>query len=286
MEWKEFLKLEIFKFGKFELLVGNLLIACAILLGTILALMFLKRVILKPRIFKDRIDDKRRMSIYLITKYFIWIISVIFMLQALGFQVTALLIGSSALLIGLGLGLQTIFKDLVSGLFLLFEGTMKIGDIIEADGVIGRVTEINLRSSELITREDVKIIIPNSRFISDKVVNWSHDVDHIRFEINVGLAYGIDVEAAIDVLQSVLEESKHVMKKPQSFVRFSDFGDSSLDFELVFWSKEMFTINTIKSDLRREVYKKLKEHNIEIPFPQRDIHIKGMENLSMTSKKD
>lgn len=286
MSWKEFLKLEIFTFGKFELLVGNLLIACAILVGTILALMFLKRIILKPRIFKDKIDDKRRVSIYLIIKYFVWIISVIFILQALGFQVTALLIGSSALLIGLGLGLQTIFKDLVSGLFLLFEGTMKVGDIIEADGVIGRVTEINLRSSELITREDVKIIIPNSRFISDKVVNWSHDVDHIRFEINVGLAYGIDVEEAIVVLQSVLDNSKHVMKKPQSFVRFSDFGESSLDFQLIFWSCEMFTINNIKSDLRREVYKKLKEHNFEIPFPQRDIHLKGIENLSMTSKKD
>ncbi len=286
MNWKEFLEYEIVKVGKFELLVGNLLVASAILVGTILALMFLKRVILRPRIFKDKIDDKRRMSIYLITKYFVWIISVIFVLQALGFQVTALLIGSSALLIGLGLGLQTIFKDLVSGLFLLFEGTMKVGDIIEADGVIGRVVEINLRSSELITREDVKIIIPNSRFVSDKVVNWSHDVDHIRFEINVGLAYGIDVEAAIAVLQDVLNNNKHVMKKPQSFVRFTDFGESSLDFELIFWSSEMFTINTIKSDIRREVYIKLREHNIEIPFPQRDVHIKGMESVSMTAKKD
>jgi len=286
MNWKEFLQLEIFKFGKFELLVGNLLIACAILLGTLLLLMFLKRVILRPRLFKERIDDKRRMSIYLIAKYFIWIISVIFILQALGFQITALLIGSSALLIGLGLGLQTIFKDLVSGLFLLFEGTMKVGDIIEADGVIGRVVEINLRSSELITREDVKIIIPNSRFISDKVVNWSHDVDHIRFEITVGLAYGSDVEKAIVLLQEVLEDSKHVMKKPQSFVRFTDFGESSLDFELIFWSSEMFNINNIKSDLRRAVYKKLNDNNMVIPFPQRDVHIKGIENLSMTAKKD
>lgn len=286
MNWKEFLKYEIFKFGKFELLMGNLLVACAITIGTVLLLMFLKRVILRPRIFKDKIDDKRRMSIYLLTKYFVWIISVLFILQALGFKITALLIGSSALLIGLGLGLQTIFKDLVSGLFLLFEGTMKVGDIIEADGVIGRVVDINLRSSELVTREDVKIIIPNSRFISDKVINWSHDVDHIRFEINVGLAYGTDVEKAITLLQEVLDNNKNVMKKPQSFVRFTNFGDSSLDFELVFWSCEMFTINTIKSDLRRQVYKKLNDNNMVIPFPQRDINIKGIDSISMTAKKD
>ena len=266
--------------------MGNLLVACAITLGTILLLMFLKRVILRPRIFREKIDDKRRMSIYLLTKYFVWIISVLFILQSLGFQITALLIGSSALLIGLGLGLQTIFKDLVSGLFLLFEGTMKVGDIIEADGVIGRVVDINLRSSELITREDVKIIIPNSRFISDKVINWSHDVDHIRFEIKVGLAYGTDVEKAITLLQEVLDNNKNVMKKPQSFVRFTNFGDSSLDFELVFWSCEMFTINNIKSDLRRQVYKKLNDNNMVIPFPQRDINIKGIDSISMTAKKD
>lgn len=286
MNWNEFLKYEIFKFGKFELLMGNLLVACAITIGTILLLMFLKRLILRPRIFRDKIDDKRRMSIYLLTKYFIWIISVLFILQSLGFKITAFLIGSSALLIGLGLGLQSIFKDLVSGLFLLFEGTMKVGDIIEADGVIGRVVDINLRSSELVTREDVKIIIPNSRFISDKVINWSHDVDHIRFEINVRLAYGTDVEKAITLLQEVLDNNKNVMKKPQSFVRFTNFGDSSLDFELIFWSCEMFTINTIKSDLRRQVYKKLNDNNMVIPFPQRDINIKGIDSISMTAKKD
>lgn len=286
MHLKEFLHYEIFKFGKFELLVGNLLLAVTIVISTILCLFLLKRILLKPRLFKDKINDKRRISIYLIIKYFVWIISVIFVLQAIGFQVTALLIGSSALLIGLGLGLQTIFKDLVSGLFLLFEGTMKVGDIIEADGVIGRVVEINLRSSELITREDVKIIIPNSRFVSDKVINWSHDVDYIRFEINVGLAYGTDVEKAITLLQEVLDSNINVMKTPQSFVRFTNFGESSLDFQLIFWSKEMFTINNIKSDLRRQVYKKLNENNMVIPFPQRDINIKGIDSISMTAKKD
>lgn len=286
MQWKEILKYEIFKFGKFELLMGNLLLACTIALGTVLLLLFLKRIILRPQLFKDKIPDKRRMSIYLLLKYFIWIVSFIVILQSLGVNTTALLFGSSALLIGLGLGLQNIFKDLVSGLFLLFEGTMQVGDIIEADGVIGRIVDINLRSSELLTREDVKIIIPNSRFVTDKIVNWSHNGDQVRFEVKVGLAYGTDVEAAISILQEVLDENKRVLNKPQSFVRFSNFGESSLDFELIFWSKETFAINNLKSDLRRAVYLKLKENGMAIPFPQRDIHIKGMENLGIETKKD
>ena len=286
MKWKEFLEYEIFTFGKYELLAGNLLHACAIVLGTILLLFFLRRIILRPKLFREKIADKRRMSIYLLTKYFIWIVSFIVIMQALGVNTTALLFGSSALLIGLGLGLQNIFKDLVSGLFLLFEGTMQVGDIIEADGVIGRIVDINLRSSELLTREDVKIIIPNSRFVTDKIVNWSHNGDQVRFEVKVGLAYGTDVEAAILVLQEVLNENKRVLNKPKSFVRFTEFGDSSLDFELIFWSKETFAINNLKSDLRRSVYIKLKEKGMAIPFPQRDVHIKGMESLNIQTKKD
>lgn len=286
MNWKEIIEYEIVKFGKFELLVGNLLMAFAVALGTVILLLFLKRVILRPKLFKEKIADKRRMSIYLLTKYFVWLVSFIVILQTIGVNTTALLFGSSALLIGLGLGLQNIFKDLVSGLFLLFEGTMQVGDIIEADGVIGRIVDINLRSSELLTREDVKIIIPNSRFVSDKIVNWSHNGDQVRFEVKVGLAYGSDVEKALIILQEVLKDSKRVLNKPQSFVRFSDFGESSLDFEMIFWSKETFTINNLKSDLRRAVYLKLKEHGMAIPFPQRDVHIKGIENLSMTAKKD
>ncbi len=199
---------------------------------------------------------------------------------------SVLLVGSTALLVGLGLGVQNIFKDLVSGLFLLFEGTMKVGDIIEADNEIGRVVDINLRSSEILTREGVKIIIPNSRFIVEKIVNWSHDDERVRFTVDIGVAYGSDVEAVILYLQEVLDENPKVLKDPFSFVRFSNFGESSLDFELVFWSKETFVINTLKSDLRRAVYKKLNEKGLNIPFPQRDIHIKGMENMAMFQKPE
>jgi small-conductance mechanosensitive channel len=289
MKWDEFLNYEIIQIGGFKLLTGNLIVAAIVLMATVFFLTLLKRMIMKPRFIMDRIDAKRRMSIYLLSKYFVWVLSIVIVLESLGVNMSVLLVGSTALLVGLGLGVQNIFKDLVSGLFLLFEGTMKVGDIIEADNEIGRVVDINLRSSEILTREGVKIIIPNSRFIVEKIVNWSHDDERVRFTVDIGVAYGSDVEAVIVYLQEVLDENPKVLKDPGSFVRFSKFGDSSLDFELVFWSKETFVINTLKSDLRRAVYKKLNEKGLNIPFPQRDVHIKGLENMEMfqaQKKKD
>lgn len=260
--------------GEYKLVVGNLIIGAFIALGTWLFLLTVKRAILRPRLILGKIDEKRRMSIYLIFKYLVWVISFIMILEANHIEITVLLVGSTALLVGLGLGVQNIFKDLVSGLFLLFEGTIKIGDVIEADGEIGRITEINLRSTEMLTREDVTLIIPNSRFITEKVVNWSHDEDKVRFSVSVGVAYGSDIDEVDRCLAESMAEIEAICAEPQSFVRLTNFGESGLEFEMIFWSKELFFINNVKSDLRRTVYKKLQEKNLVIPFPQRDIHIK------------
>lgn len=260
--------------GEYKLVVGNLIIGSLIAIGTWLFLLTVKRAILRPRAILGKIDEKRRVSIYLIFKYIVWVISFIIILEANHIEITVLLVGSTALLVGLGLGVQNIFKDLVSGLFLLFEGTIKIGDIIEADGEIGRITEINLRSTEMLTREDVTIIIPNSRFITEKVVNWSHNEDQIRFSVSVGVAYGSDILEVDRCLEEAMADIKEISKTPKPFVRFTNFGESSLEFEMIFWSKDLFFINNVKSNLRRSVYMKLKEKNLVIPFPQRDIHIK------------
>ena len=289
MKWDEFLNYEIIQIGSFKLLAGNLILAAIVLVSTIFFLALLKRMIMKPRFIMDRIDAKRRMSIYLLSKYFIWVVSIVIVFQSIGLNMSVLLVGSTALLVGLGLGIQNIFKDLVSGLFLLFEGTMKVGDIIEADNEIGRVVDINLRFSEILTREGVKIIIPNSRFIVEKIVNWSHDDERVRFSVDVKVAYGSNVEKIFTCLKEVLDENEKVLRDPESFVRFSNFGESSMDFELIFWSKETFVINNLKSDLRRAVCQKLQENNLIIPFPQRDVHIKGLENMEMfqsQKKKD
>ncbi|TNF47534.1 MAG: mechanosensitive ion channel [Bacteroidetes bacterium] len=280
MKWSEFLSYELLKIGDWQLHVGNILMTVLVVVITWLFLNILRRVIERPKFILDNIDKKRRHSIYLIIKYFVWVISLVVILEVIGVKVTILLAGSAALLVGIGLGLQNIFADLVSGFFLLFEGTIKVGDVIEADGIIGKVVEINLRSSEVMTRDGVTIIVPNSKFVVEKVINWSHNNDSVRFNVELGVAYGSDVEDVIQCLTETLKKHPKVESKPVPFVRFVNFGESSLDFQLIFWTKETFLVENVKSDIRRSVYKELNERNIVIPFPQRDLHIKtGGDNL-------
>ena len=284
MEWGDFLNYEILEIGEFKLLMGNLLLAVLVAAISYLVILVMRKAILQPRFLIDKIDSKRRNSIFLILKYFIWVITIVVMLEVIGVEVTVILVGSTALLVGLGLGLQHIFTDLVSGLFLLFEGSIKIGDILEADGVIGKVVEINLRSTELITRDDVTIIIPNSKFVVEKVINWSHNYDHVRFSVSVGVAYGSNIEKVISCLEEAMEETYDIISHPKPIVIFREFGDSSLQFDMIFWTKDIFTIELTKSELRKVAYKKLQENDLVIPFPQRDVHIKGFENFNPGSR--
>ncbi len=253
--------------------------ACLIIGGTWLIIKLLRKMITKPNFIADKISMKRQTTIFLLTKYFIWFFSIIISLTVLGINITTVMLGSTALLVGLGLGLQHIFTDLVSGLFLLFEGALKIGDVIEVDGVIGKVMEINLRSCELKTRDDVMIIVPNSKFLSEKVVNWSHGSEQVRFTVEVGVAYGSDVDKVFECLEASMDANDQISKSPKPLVHFVGFGDSSLQFHMLFWSPNTFRIEAVKSNLRRDVYKRLSENGLAIPFPQRDIHIKGIEQI-------
>ncbi len=284
MTWNEFINLEIGHIGNRTIEMGGVLGAFGVLLATFIAVKIWRRTMLQPRLIMNKIDKKRRISIFLIVKYIGWVISILLALKVMGFDITLLLFGSTAVLIGLGFGLQNIFRDFVSGLFLLFEGSLKIGDVIEADGVIGRVKEINLRSSEVVTQDDVTIVIPNSKFVSEKVVNWSMDNELVRFNVHVNVAYGSDVELVFKCLEGAMKENENIVQEPVPFVRFQNFGDSALEFEMIFWSRSGFVIDNVKSDLRREVYKKLTENGLAIPFPQRDVTIKGWENKNPFEK--
>jgi small-conductance mechanosensitive channel len=278
MALHDLLNFEIIHIGsgkkEFVLQTWNLLLALAMFFGTLGLLFLIRRLLEQPKLLLSHIDKKRRHSIYLLAKYFIWVVSLVLIMEALGFGISIFLGASAALLVGIGFGLQTIFADLISGLFLLFEGTIKIGDVVESDdGVIGKVQEINLRSSEILTRDNVVVIVPNSKFVSERVINWSHNMQSVRFMVEIGVAYGSDVEEVIVVLQTAMEDHESIDKTPSPFVRFIHFGDSSLDFQLFFWTHDPFTVENLKSDIRRTIFRRLKEEGISIPFPQRDIHI-------------
>lgn len=256
----------------------------AIYLGSILKLagfvllVFMVLVLIKKAIYKsNRIDIAKKYSIYTLLKYFILVLASIIGMQIVGFDLSVLMAGSAALLVGIGLGLQSIFSDFISGIIILLESTVKVNDVIEVDGVVSIVKEINLRTTTVLTRDDKYIILPNSNLTTSQIVNWTHDHVSSRFEVLVGVDYSSDVNLVIEVLTRVVQGIDGIQKEPVPFVRFINFGDSSLDFAVIFWSEEVFRVRNIQSDLRVKIFNAFKENNISIPFPQRVVHIKNQE---------
>lgn len=273
MNFKEILEYSLLKTVNFNITVYNLFATILILLLTRIVIGIIHKVF-KRRIYPNKnIELGKSHSIYQLIKYLLWVIAIVLSLETIGVKITFLLAGSAALLVGLGLGIQQLFKDVVSGLFLLFEGNLKLNDVVELEDEVGKIKEINFRTTKIETRDNIILVIPNSKFIDGIVINWSHIQKKTRFNVKVGVAYGSDVSLISNVLTECAQKHLDISKKPMPFVRFSDFGDSSLDFQLFFWTDKSFEVENIKSDLRFEIDKKFRENNIQIPFPQRDIHI-------------
>lgn len=270
---KEFLQRDIISIGDYELTVFQIVATFAVLAITWFAVKGLKKVIVERGNYSE-LERGRRNSIYKLLQYIIWVVVFLVTLEGLGFQITLLLAGSAALLVGVGLGLQEVFKDFISGIILLFDGTIRVSDIIEVDGQVGRVKEIRLRASEIETRDGIVMIIPNSAFITGHVVNWTHNRKLTRFSVVVGVAYGSDVRKVEQVLIECAKAHEEVVKTPDPFVFFSDFGDSQLTFTLHFFSRSVMRIEFVKSDLRFAIDEAFRENGVTIPFPQRDIWIK------------
>ena len=231
------------------------------------------------RIFDNLIENKGMdigvgRAIYQIIKYAIWIIVIILLLDSAGLKLTILFAGFGALLIGIGFGVQQIFSDIISGFTLLFERNLKVHDVVEVDGIVGRVQDIHLRTSRIVTRDNIEMLIPNTKFISDNVVNWSHLEEATRFNVKVGVAYGSDVRLVERILLDCARAHSQVLDEPEPIVFFKDFGNSSLDFELFFWTHNAFRFEKIRSDLRFAIDDAFRKNNVTIPFPQRDIHMR------------
>ena len=179
------------------------------------------------------------------------------------------------MLVGVGLGLQQTFNDILSGIILLSEKSIKIEDVLEIDGDIVKIQSIGLRTSKALNTDDVSIIIPNSLITTNKVINWSHQTSKARFRIDVGVAYGSDIDLVISILEECAFEHSDIDERAATEARLVNFGNSSLDFQILFFSENIFRISKVKSDIRRSISKKFHENNIAIPFPQMDLHLKS-----------
>lgn len=275
MTLKEFLESSLVETKDFDITIYEILIILLILIGTLFIIRIIRKVF-KIREKKKEFDPGRSHAIQQILKYVLWIAAILISLETVGIKLTLLLAGSAALLVGLGLGLQQIFQDIMSGVAILFEGILKVGDVVEIrDDIVGRVVEIGLRTSKIETRDHIIMVIPNSKFVTDIVINWSHMEKKTRFHVDVGVAYGSDVEKVSNVLLQCAVDLQNISASPQPFVRFTDFGNSSLDFQLYFWSTETFRVEFIKSELRYKIDAAFRQNGIHIPYPQRDIHIRS-----------
>lgn len=253
--------------------ISNLLYSILILLIARLLVWGITQIFLFGVYNTKNVAVGSRYAINQLVKYVIYVFAIVSALGVFGINMSILLGGAAALLVGIGLGLQQTFNDFVSGIVLLFERSVSVGDVLQVDSEIGRVKEIGLRSSTLETRDNIRLVVPNHKLVNDKVINWNHNSETVRFNIPIGVAYGSDTTAVKKCLLSAVRDSPYVLDYPAAFVRFVNFGDSSLDFQLYFFSKNLMVIEDIKSDIRFEIDKLFRESEISIPFPQRVIRI-------------
>ncbi|NQT68676.1 MAG: mechanosensitive ion channel [Desulfobacteraceae bacterium] len=214
-------------------------------------------------------------SITTISIYVMWGLGVILALSVLGVSTTSLTVVFGALGVGLGFGLQAIFNNFVSGIILLFERPIQVGDAVEVQGVWGEVKKINVRATVVQTFDNASLIIPNSEFISSQVTNWSFKEPSLRRKVSVGVAYGSDIELVRKTLIEIAGQVPHVHKNPKPDVLFDDHGDSALIFTLRYWTTIKYYYIT-STDIRFALDRLFRERDIEIAFPQRDIHIRSV----------
>jgi small-conductance mechanosensitive channel len=260
-----------FTFGNtVHITVKSLILVVLIFILTAILLRLFKKFTTRKLPEEDKLKFT---SVFSFAKYIIYLVVLIITLQNMGVQITAILTASAALLVGVGLALQTFFQDIISGIFILIDQSVHVGDIIEIDGKVGRVVEIKLRTTRAVTIDNKVLVIPNHKYLTSILYNWTENGNLTRENVNVGVAYGSDVELVKKLLLQAATEHKSVLKDPEPTVFFTEFGESSLDFKLVFTISNSFLAIYPKSEIRFRINELFKEHNVTIPFPQRDVHL-------------
>lgn len=266
----EFINKEFFITDDIKFSIVTILLVSLIFLITYLFLKLLKKIATK------KLDEERKLkfkSVFSFLNYFVYIIVALITFQNFGINLTGIFAASAALLVGIGLALQTFFQDIISGILILADQTVHVGDIIEIDGKVGRVENIKIRTTRAVTFDNKVLIIPNHKYLTSTLFNWTENGTILRGSVSVGVSYDSDVEKVKEILLDIANSHPHLIKNPPPKVIFKNFGDSALDFKLIFTYNNGFRVNLIESDIRFLVHKKFKENNIEIPFPQAVVHL-------------
>lgn len=250
--------------------VKGLLAIVITLVLTAILLKFIRRFLTRKMPEKDKV---KFVTVFSYLRWFVFLVIFLVGMNSAGVNVTAVFAASAALLIGVGLALQTLFQDIISGVFILVDQSVVAGDIIELEGKVGRVVDIRLRTTRAVTVDNKVLVIPNHLYLTNILFNWTENGTETRESITVGVAYGSDVEKVKNLLMKAAGEHRKIMKIPEPKVLFTDFADSSLNFKLVFTLANSFETRFAQSDLRFRIYELFRENNVTIPFPQRDVYL-------------
>lgn len=269
-EINEFLNLSIHFGDDVSISVGNVLILVVVLVIASIILKIINRLITRnlPLPNKKKFD-----VVFAYGRWLVFIVIILITSNSVGIPVTGILAASAALLIGIGLALQTLFQDIISGIFILVDQTVHVGDIIELDGKVGRVDQITLRTTRATTAENKVMVIPNHLYLTTSLYNWTQNDTTTRESVNIRVAYGTDVQLVKKLLLEIATNHPSVLKSPEPTVLFTDFGESALNFKVTVTLNDSFNMRFTQSDMRFEIDRIFKEHNISIPFPQRDIRL-------------
>lgn len=270
-----------FTLGHHSVSVLELVEATAVVVLARIGLALVRRGLRRARRVSSMDEGKQFIIRRLLTSV-VWTLAAMGVLSVLGVDLTALWAGSAALLVGVGIGLQGFFNDVISGFVLLFEGGVAVGNVLEVDGELVRVDRIDLRSTRVVTVAGELIVLPNSKVAGEAVVNLSQGDGAMRIRVNVGVAYGSDVALVTRVLSEAMALQPEVRKDPQPAVFFQDFGESSLDFSVMGWLDDPWDRMGIQSRVRTAIDAKFREYGIVVPFPQRDVHVVDHRGVSNT----
>jgi small-conductance mechanosensitive channel len=285
---REFFSASLFNIGRTEISLGGIIYFFVALFLLFYLSGKLTKLLIDKVLARYPIDLGVRQSIGTIIRYLIILIGVIVIVQSAGVDLSTLGILAGALGVGIGFGLQNITSNFISGIIILFERPIKVGDRIEVGEVTGDVVNISSRATTIITNDNIAIIVPNSNFISDKVINWSHNGRSVRFNFPVHVSYREDPERIKKLLIEVANSNTGVLKVPTPDVLFDEFGESSMQFILRIWTSEYVDRpRVLKSQLYYAVFKKFRENGVEVPYPQRDLHLRsGLEKLINIRQSD
>jgi small-conductance mechanosensitive channel len=263
--------------GSFNISAGDVL-AFVITLGiAVMASRFIRFVLQEDVLPRIELPRGVPGAISTVAHYVILAIGFVFAVGAAGIDLSQFALLAGAFGVGIGFGLQSIVNNFVSGLVLIFERPIQIGDTIEVGSLLGRVRRIGIRSSTVRTYDGAEVIVPNGNLISAEVVNWTLSDRHRRIELAIGVAYGTDPNQVLEILRTVTPKQAGVLENPQLQALFDGFGDSSLDFSVRFWTDEFENFRVVSSNVNVAIHDALKEAGITIPFPQRDLHLRSVD---------